>query len=65
MITRLKDLVDLVVEPKCGLLELLNPGFKLARHATDLYLLLSYSKPTIDLSQDTTLDLSVWELSMK
>ena len=65
MITRLKDLVDLVVQPKCGLLELLHPGFKLTRHAADLYLLLSNSKPTIDLSQDTTFDSSVWELSMK
>ena len=65
MATRLTDLIDLVIKPKCGLLELLHPSFKLGRYATDLYLLLSDPKPAIDLSQDTRFDSPVWKLSMK
>ena len=65
MITRLKNLVDLIVKPKCVLLKLLHPGFKLTRYTADLYLLLSNPKPAIDLSQDTRFDSPVWKLSVK
>ena len=49
MISRLKDLIDLVVQRDCGLLKFLDSGLKLTRHTTDLNLLLGNSKHTVDL----------------